>query len=182
MKRCIEKDHGHRRNPANVLSLSGTMDHAGQPGSSFRMIIRQRPPPTRSKGIWDEESWAPQKPLKTFNSRKLERSGDPRCISLPQSGRTLDVTPSVVVIPLLASRAGNYGDSETNTINAAVLWRPKASEIPWKPSHDGNTSATARRTSENRGGNGMGLRGARGRYPYRTNKCTEPIYCLEGIR
>ena len=57
MKRSIEKDHGHRRNPANVLSLSGTMNHAGQPGSSLRMIIRQRLPPTRSKGIWDEESW-----------------------------------------------------------------------------------------------------------------------------
>ena len=41
---------------------------------------------------------------------------------LPQSGRTL-LRHLVVLIPLLTSRAGGNGDSETDKINAAVLWR-----------------------------------------------------------
>ena len=57
------------------------------------------------------------------------------------------------------------------------LWMRSA----WKLSHDGDTSATVRWTDEDRGVNGVELRGARGRYPYRTNKRTEPIYCFEGI-
>ena len=61
------------------------------------------------------------------------------------------------------------------------MFRDLRMRSAWKLSHNGDTSATVRRADEDRGDNGAGFRGARGRYPYRTNKRTEPIYCFEGI-
>ena len=108
------------------------------------------------------QSWAPQKPLKTFNSRKLERSGDPRCISLPQSGRTLDVTPSCGCHPSSRIqgrelwRLGNEHNQRRCVVEAKSFGDPM--EAVSRRKHFGNSETDEREQRGQRNGIARGER------------------------